>query len=88
MQLKVIITFQVNNKVCKSKFLSLGTWNGIKINISSRDRTKEIMPWKLVEFIWRRKNKNNEWNNFVDALKNISLQYNEENIRNSTYTEM
>jgi hypothetical protein len=29
----------------------IGTWNGIKINISARYRTKETMPWMLVDFI-------------------------------------
>ncbi|KAJ8652135.1 hypothetical protein O0I10_012242 [Lichtheimia ornata] len=32
-----------------------GTWNGIKQNVTARHRTKKMMPWKLVEFIWRRK---------------------------------
>lgn len=53
--------------------LHLGTWNGIKINISSRERAKEIMPWKLVEFIWRRKHKNNEWKGIINCLKESSV---------------
>jgi transposase-like protein len=50
-----------------------GTWNGIKLNISPRLRNKKEMPWKLVEFIWRRKHHNNEWNAITHCLREISF---------------
>lgn len=38
-----------------------GTWNGIKINITPRLRTKNMVPWLLIEFIWRRKHYGDLW---------------------------
>jgi transposase-like protein len=46
-----------------------GLWHGVKLNISSRNRNKDIIEKHLLEFIWRRKNQNNIWNSFLDALK-------------------
>jgi transposase-like protein len=46
-----------------------GTWGGIKLNISSRNRNKEIIKKHLLEFIWRRKHKDNLWKAFLEALK-------------------
>jgi hypothetical protein len=51
----------------------LGTWNAIKINISSRERTQRMMPWKLVEFIWRRKHGNNQWRGMINCLGEIGV---------------
>ena len=31
------------------------------------------MPWKLVEFIWRRKHSGNLWQAFITALKEVSF---------------
>ena len=31
------------------------------------------MPWKLVEFIWRRKHNSNLWEAFITALKEVSF---------------
>ena len=31
------------------------------------------MPWKLVEFIWRRKHSGNLWEAFITALKEVSF---------------
>jgi transposase-like protein len=39
-----------------------GTWNGIKLKIAPRNRTRECMAEGLLEFIWRRKHASNLWN--------------------------
>ena len=44
-----------------------GTWSGVKRKIPVRNRTKKITP-HLFEFIWRRKYKNDLWNNFISLL--------------------
>lgn len=44
-----------------------GTWSVIKRKIPVRNRTKKITP-HLFEFIWRRKYKNDLWNNFISLL--------------------
>lgn len=36
-----------------------GTWGGIKVNCIARLRNKKMMPWVLVEFMWRRKHYGN-----------------------------
>lgn len=46
------------------------------------------MLWKLIEFIWRRKNINHEWDPFIEALKDISIEFNNNHIRNCTFTEV
>ncbi|KAG1174806.1 hypothetical protein G6F70_002035 [Rhizopus microsporus] len=38
-----------------------GTGNGIKMHVPYSHRTERSMPWKLVEFIWRRKHSGNYW---------------------------
>ncbi|CDH61197.1 hypothetical protein RO3G_17462 [Lichtheimia corymbifera JMRC:FSU:9682] len=50
-----------------------GTWNGIKQNVSARHRTKKMMPWKLVEFIWRRKHDDNWWGGIMKALSSVQV---------------
>lgn len=52
----------------------IGTWNGIKMHVSAHLRTKKMMPWKLIEFIWRRKHADNEWDSLVQCLKEVSFQ--------------
>lgn len=47
-----------------------GTWNGLKLQIRPRNRTKEVED-HLWEFIWRRRNENGLWNAFINALKDI-----------------
>ena len=42
-----------------------GTWNGIKINLRARNRTKGNIEHLLFELIWRRKNKADFWGAFV-----------------------
>jgi hypothetical protein len=48
-----------------------GTWAGIKVGIPSRNRTEHDMENRLSEFLWRRKNSNNLWDGFINALKYI-----------------
>lgn len=43
------------------------------------------MPWKLVEFIWRRKYENNQWQAIINCLKEISFKYNNENTPRISY---
>ncbi|KCZ75002.1 hypothetical protein H311_04027, partial [Anncaliia algerae PRA109] len=45
-----------------------GTWNGIKLNIPVRHRTKLFLQNDLFEFIWRRQNKNNIWEAALDLV--------------------
>lgn len=47
-----------------------GTWNGLKISISPRNRTRENIEIHIGEFQWRRENKNNLWDAFIELLIN------------------
>ena len=47
-----------------------GTWAGVKQKIPVRNRTLGI-EGNLWEFIWRRRNKNDLWGGFVEALKEV-----------------
>jgi transposase-like protein len=49
-----------------------GTWSGVKRKVPVRNRTKGLIDEHLLEFIWRRKNKDDLWNGFLDALKEIN----------------
>jgi transposase-like protein len=49
-----------------------GTWNGVKLNISPRNRTAGAIDDHLAEFIWRRKSNNNLWDAFINALQEIA----------------
>ncbi|CAG8455356.1 1539_t:CDS:2 [Scutellospora calospora] len=49
-----------------------GLWNGLKLRIPARDRTKDEVTNHLHEFVWRKKNKNNIWGGFINALKTTS----------------
>jgi hypothetical protein len=51
-----------------------GIWNGIKHSIESRNRITEGIDDHLWEFLWRRKNNNNLWNAFINALHEISYE--------------
>ena len=53
-----------------------GTWNGTKCTMSSRQKTKEKCPLHVMTFIWRRQNKGNLWNAFIEALKSIKNEDN------------
>jgi len=48
-----------------------GTWAGIKVGIPARNRTEDNMQDQLLEFLWRRKNANNLWGGFINALRDI-----------------
>jgi ISXO2-like transposase domain len=50
-----------------------GTWNGIKLKIAPRNRTKKDMEYRLLEFIWRRIHENDLWGGFMDGLKQIQV---------------
>lgn len=47
------------------------TWNALKTRIEPRCRVKEGMNDRLMEFIWRRKHKDDLWNAFIEALVEI-----------------
>ena len=51
-----------------------GIWNGIKLKVAPRNRTKNDIDYGLLEFIWRRIHKNDLWNGFLDALKQIKME--------------
>jgi ISXO2-like transposase domain len=51
-----------------------GTWNGIKLKVAPRNRTREGMNGHLLEFIWRRKHAEDLWNNFISALGDIHFE--------------
>jgi hypothetical protein len=52
-------------------YLIEGTWNGVKLSIQPRQRTLEIAPRCFEEIIWRRKNKANLWEGFINALRDV-----------------
>ena len=47
-----------------------GTWAAVKASIPIRNRTAEKVGLHLMEFIWRRINRENLWGSFVNALMN------------------
>jgi transposase-like protein len=48
-----------------------GTWNGLKMHISPRNRVLSGMTEHLMEFIWRRRNEDSLWESFIDAIRNV-----------------
>lgn len=50
-----------------------GTWSGIKVNCVARLRNKKMMPWVLVEFIWRRKHYGDLWGGLIKTLREVSF---------------
>lgn len=48
-----------------------GCNNGLKTLIKPRNRVKKGIRSYLMYYVWRRQNKKNIWNGFIDALKNI-----------------
>ena len=46
-----------------------GLWNGFKLQIPPRNRTRKTITKHLLECIWRKNNKNDLWNGFLIALK-------------------
>lgn len=50
-----------------------GTWNGVKLCVAPRNRTREDIDEHLMEFIWRRRNQADIWQGFLNALRDISF---------------
>jgi transposase-like protein len=50
-----------------------GTWNGLKMKIAVRNRNKNDMNDCLLEFIWRRKHREDLWEGLISALQNVSF---------------
>jgi IS1 family transposase len=48
-----------------------GTWNGLKLSMKPRQRTSDIAPGHLIEFIWRRKNSADLWGGLLGALRGV-----------------
>ena len=46
-----------------------GIWNGFKIAIPSRNRSKDNLDQRLLAKIWRRVNNDNLWNMFLTCLR-------------------
>jgi transposase-like protein len=51
-----------------------GIWSGIKQILPNHMKTEDNINSKLFEIIWRRKNKNNDWNSFLNAMKKIHVE--------------
>jgi transposase-like protein len=51
-----------------------GTWHGLKIKISNRNRTANGINKHLFEAIWRRNNSSNLWAAFISCLANTSYK--------------
>jgi transposase-like protein len=51
-----------------------GTWNGIKLKVAPRNRTKDFMTENLMEFIWRRKHADNLWGGLIAALRDVHYE--------------
>ncbi|OAD70990.1 hypothetical protein PHYBLDRAFT_73821 [Phycomyces blakesleeanus NRRL 1555(-)] len=50
-----------------------GLWNGIKMNYKARLQTKQMVPWMLMEFIWRKKYENRLWQGILKILAEVSF---------------
>jgi transposase-like protein len=46
-----------------------GTWNGLKLKIAPRNRTRDGMDEMLLEFIWRRIHSTKLWEEFIRAMR-------------------
>lgn len=55
-----------------------GTWNGVKLTIAPRSRVRLGIEERLLEFIWRRQNANNQWEAFISALRDIHYDIDDE----------
>ncbi|OAD75704.1 hypothetical protein PHYBLDRAFT_74175 [Phycomyces blakesleeanus NRRL 1555(-)] len=49
------------------------TWNAVKQQMASRSRTKKIVQWKLMQFIWRHKHAGNIWIGLLQTLARVSV---------------
>lgn len=50
-----------------------GMWNGIKLQLSPRNYSKDQVEGCIDEVLWRRQHKDNLWKAFMDLLKNTRL---------------
>lgn len=50
-----------------------GCNNGLKTLITPRNRNKKNIKYYLLYYIWRRQNKKNIWEGFMNASKNIVI---------------
>ncbi len=55
-----------------------GTWSGMKVKVPRRHRTEEMITPHLLEFVWRRKYQDNLWERFLDAIKNVYINIDNE----------
>ena len=51
-----------------------GTWNGFKIAIPPRNRGKENLNQRLLAKIWRKQNKDNLWEMYLNCLRESIVQ--------------
>jgi transposase-like protein len=51
-----------------------GYWNGIKLCLAPRNRTKDAIGPHLHEHIWRRKNRGCEWSGLLEAFRVVSFE--------------
>jgi len=49
-----------------------GTNYAIKRAIPPRNRTRDLLPSHLLEFVWRRRHEQDLWSSFIAALKDVS----------------
>jgi hypothetical protein len=50
-----------------------GSWNGIKLTIAVRNRNKNDIEDCLLDFIWKRKHKDDLWKGLITALQSIAF---------------
>ncbi|OAD79039.1 hypothetical protein PHYBLDRAFT_62196 [Phycomyces blakesleeanus NRRL 1555(-)] len=55
-----------------------GLWNAINMSCKTRLRTRHMMPWMLIEFIWK-KYENRLWQEILKMLAEISFGSNVKN---------
>ena len=58
----------------------------MKRSVDRRHRTVDACPWKLLEFLWRRKHYNQHWQGLLQGLQDTEFDINS-SINNSTIIE-
>mgnify|MGYP003430943711 CR=1 FL=1 len=51
-----------------------GTWNGLKMKVPARKRTKKLIISELIRFSWNRKNKARKWEAFLEAFRRFNIE--------------
>ena len=51
-----------------------GTWNGIKMKVPPRKRTKKLITDELIKFQWNRVYESNKWEAFIEALRRYQIE--------------